>query len=115
MDDLLSSSNLDAGTAAQLAQQYSAQNNQAKVEAALERLVQLAPGLPEAWYDLAGMKALLRKNSEALGALRRCFALSNERRKQVPTARDSVADAINDPRFASLRQTPEFKQLVGQK
>jgi thioredoxin-like negative regulator of GroEL len=115
MDELLSSSNLDAGTAAQLAQQYSAQNNQAKVETALERLVQLAPGLPEAWYDLAGMKALLKKNSEALEALRRCFALSNERRKQAPTSRDCVADALNDGRFAALRQTPEFKQLIGPK
>lgn len=115
MDELMASSNLDAGTLIQLAQQYSAENNQAKVEAAVERLVQIAPGLPEAWYDLAGLKAGLGKDREAIDALRRCFALSNERRKQNPTARDCVADALKDPRFASLRQTPEFKQLVGQK
>ncbi|HTL18576.1 MAG TPA: tetratricopeptide repeat protein, partial [Patescibacteria group bacterium] len=83
-----------------------------KLEAALERLTQVSPESPEAWYDLAAMKANLGKNSEALTALKRCLELNAARLQTNPSAPDLSKNARQELRFSSLRSTPEFKQLL---
>ncbi len=115
LDQVLSSPQLDANAALQLAQQYAALLNYQKLEPTLEKLVKLLPGSPEAWYDYAALKATLGKAPEALEGLRHALALNAERRKQDPKVRDLAADAQNDQRFAALRQNPEFKKLEEEK
>ena len=96
----------------QAAQQYAALTNYQRLEVALDRLAKLSPGKPEAWYNLAALQAVLGKPQEALPALRQAIDLSDKRLKQDPKARDLRAEARQDPRFASLRQMPEFKELT---
>ncbi len=113
LDRVLNSSNADVNVILGVAQQFNALGNYPKLEQTLERLVKMAPDSAEAWYDLAAMKALLNKPTEAVPDLRRALDLSAARRKQDPKARDLAAQARQDPRFNQLRQTPELKELLG--
>jgi tetratricopeptide (TPR) repeat protein len=112
LDSLLSRDGLPATVVIEAAQLYSSLGNWSKLETALEKLVKVSPDSPEAWYDLAALKANFGKNSEALPALTQALQLSAKRLKANPKARDLVADARKDERFKALRQNPEFQKLV---
>ena len=102
----------DAGVAKVVAQAYAQMNNYAGLESSLERLTQLAADLPESWYDLAALKAVLGKNDKALEALTRAVALDTKRRTANPKARDLRVEALKDPRFANLRSDAGFLKLL---
>jgi len=93
------------------AQIYNQLGDLPKLEMALERLTKVSPSSPEAWYDLAAMKANVGKNPEALTALAQCLALSAERLKKDPKARDLANDARQEMRFTALRTNPDFQKL----
>ena len=86
-------------------------HNVEKLEIALEKLVKTAPDSPEAWYDLAALKASVNKNQDAMEALRHAFELSAKRRRTDPKAQDMIDAAKKDPRFAAVRNLPEFSKL----
>ncbi len=86
--------------------------NYPKLEATLDRFVKVEPGNPEAWYDLAGLKAFLGKPAEALAPLNKALQLSAERLKHTPKALDLLAQCRKDARFNGMRQMPEFQKLV---
>jgi thioredoxin-like negative regulator of GroEL len=111
LDQVVSHPQVDAGAVLQAVQQYAAMTNYQKLEAALGRLTQLSPDSPEVWYDLAALKTMLGKPPEAISALRQSFDLSAKRLKRDAKAHDLHAAALQDSRFDSLRQMPEFKQL----
>jgi tetratricopeptide (TPR) repeat protein len=112
LETVLANPGVDAATVVQVAQQFSVMMDIARLEKALDKLVQVSPESPEAWYDLSAMKAHLDKIPEALQDLRRALDLSRKRRLQDPKARDLAAEAVKDPRFGKLRNSPEFKQLL---
>jgi len=112
LDQVVKHPQVDTAALLQAAQQYAALTNYQKLEAALEQVTKLSPGLAEAWYDLAALKAVLGKSQEALPALRHAADLSAKRLRQDSKARDLRAEAGQDPRFVSLRQMPEFQQLT---
>ena len=112
LDQVVSNPQADANAVVQAAQQYAALTNYQKLEAALDRLTKLSPEKPEVWHDVAALKTALGKLQEAMTALRQAVDLSDKRLKQDAKARDLRAGLIQDPRFASLRQLPEFKQLT---
>ena len=112
LDQIVRHPQADANAVLQAAQQYAAMTNYQGLEVALDRLTKLSPGNLEAWYDLAALKASLGRPQEALPALRQALGLNAKRLKQDPKARDLSAEARKDPRFASLRQMPEFKELT---
>jgi tetratricopeptide (TPR) repeat protein len=114
LDQVLNDPKADATAVLQVAQQYAAMANYAKLEPTLEKLVKLTPEQPEAWYDLAALKANVGKTSEALAAAQKAFALSAQRLKQDPKAKDLAKAAQEDSRFANVRQNPEFKRMIGQ-
>jgi tetratricopeptide (TPR) repeat protein len=112
LDTVLTASNVPPSAVIQSAQIFGQLANWPKLEATLEKLVKVSPESPEAWYDLAALKANLRKSSDALPALAQALDLSAKRIQKDPKARDLVTDARKDERFTLLRQTPEFQKLV---
>jgi beta-lactamase regulating signal transducer with metallopeptidase domain/tetratricopeptide (TPR) repeat protein len=112
LDKAVSDPGADTGVLVNVAQQYAQMGNVPKLESTLERLVKMPAAGPEAWYDLAALKAGLGKSSEALAALKQALEQSAERLLRDPKARDLLKEARRDARFDTLRQTPEFKNLV---
>jgi tetratricopeptide (TPR) repeat protein len=110
-DRVLNNPKVDASAVLVIAQVYAQMGNYAKLEATLDRLVKVTPESPEAWYDLAGIKAALGRFPEAIAAAKNAIDLSNKRRASDPNARDLAAEFNQDPRFAPLRTLPEFKTL----
>ena len=111
-DEAQTNPNADASVLLKDAQHYAQTQNVPKLESTLEKLVKTPGAGPEAWYDLAALKASLKKPSEALAALKQALDLSATRLTADPKARDLRADVRKDARFDPLRQTPEFKRLV---
>jgi tetratricopeptide (TPR) repeat protein len=95
-----------------IAKIFAQMQNWPRLEAALERFVKLEPSNPEAWYDLAALKASLGKPVESLASLRKAIELSAQRLKTQPKALDLLQQARKDARFAALRPMPEFQKLV---
>jgi len=112
VDGLLSQPSLPPAALVQLAQFYGETREWPKVENSLEKLVQVAPESPEAWYDLAGLEANLGKSNQALPALVKALELSAARHQKDSKALNLSDAARGDGRFASLRETAEFKRLV---
>jgi tetratricopeptide (TPR) repeat protein len=112
LDSILRQPGADYRTIVEVAQLYGDLRDWDRLETALERLVKVAPDSPEAWYDLAAMKANRNKLNEALPALERALDLNAKRLKQNPAAHDLRVEARNDGRFAALRTSPEFQKLV---
>jgi tetratricopeptide (TPR) repeat protein len=96
-----------------VAQYYAQAKNYLKLEEVLARLTEITPSSPEAWYDLAALRASLGKTPEALASLKRSLELGAARAKTNAQARNLKTEAGRDPRFQGLNQTPEFKALLG--
>lgn len=111
-DETQTNPNAEASVLLRDAQHYAQTQNVPKLESTLEKLVRTPGAGPEAWYDLAALKASLKKSSEALAALKQALDLSATRLTADPKARDLRADVRKDMRFDALRQTPEFQKLA---
>jgi tetratricopeptide (TPR) repeat protein len=112
---VLNSPQADPNAILTVAQLFAQMGNYPKLDAALEKLVKLVPESPEAWYDLAAIKASLGNSAEALKALARTLELDQKRRSADPKARNILAEVKNDPRFATIRSSPEYERLVSGK
>lgn len=102
---------LRAGTVLRIAELLSQAGDLTRLEPALERLAQVSPDSPEAWYDLAAVKVSVRKDEAALVALSRALDLSDKRREHEASARNLRLGLGKDERFARLRQTEDFQKL----
>jgi len=112
LDQVANDPKLDPSTALQLAQQFAELSDYPRLEAILQHLVNLAPNSPESWYDLAAMKSILGKTNEAFPALRQALKLSAARLTTDPKAKNLLIEIQTDPRFNSVRHTPEFQDLT---
>jgi cytochrome c-type biogenesis protein CcmH/NrfG len=111
LDALINTPNPGPAALLVAAQEFAAMHNVEKLETALEKLVKTAPDSPEAWYDLAALKATVNKTQDSLEALRHAFELSAKRRRTDPKAQDMIAAAKSDVRFAAVRSLPEYSKL----
>jgi len=114
LDELVAHPQVDANSmlfAANMANQI---GDLPRVEKALARLVQIAPDNPEAWFDLAGLRAMLNDPDQAVAALRESLARSAQRLAANPAAPNLFSNAQSDPRFNTLRQLPAFQQLMAE-
>jgi tetratricopeptide (TPR) repeat protein len=115
-DQALTNSTLGYNEAAGLAQLYSRLGNDYlnRLEAALQKVVTVAPEQirPEAYYDLAALKAVTGKTSDALANLRIAVDLSGKRLQLNPNAGDLAATNRIDHRFDALRSLPDYQKIV---
>jgi tetratricopeptide (TPR) repeat protein len=112
LDELVARPNADASTLLSAAQAYAQLLAAAKLESTLQKLAKAVPDSPEAWYDLAAVQATLGKSPQAMDSLRKCLLLNSKRLTAQPGAKDLRPIAAEETRFAQLRQSPEFQQLV---
>jgi cytochrome c-type biogenesis protein CcmH/NrfG len=75
-------------------------------------LVRLEPENPEAWYDLAGIRAMQAKSAPALESLGKALQLNTARLAKSPGLPNLMTQALADARFNAIRQTPEFLKLL---
>lgn len=83
-----------------------------RVESTLSQLSSLVPESPEVWFDLAAVRATLNQPTQAVAALRKALEFSARRQAANPTAANLLTQASNDPRFAGLRDMPEFQAAL---
>ena len=109
---VLNNPKADAKVVLVVAQAFSQMNDIAGLEITLDKLVQLMPDSPEGWYDLAALKVVTGKQTDAFNALGHALELSGKRLARDPKARDLSADVLKDRRFDPIRSTAEFQKLV---
>jgi tetratricopeptide (TPR) repeat protein len=95
-----------------VADAYNKLNQPLKLQMALEKLTQLAPDSPEAWYDLAASQASAGQNDAALATLKKALDLNAKRVAQNPKTNDIRTTLGADPRFGKLRDTAEYKVML---
>lgn len=110
---LMQKPKLDASTLTALAHMNSQLGQVAKLEECLTKLTGALPDNPEAWYDLAAIRAVMGgKQQEALKALSKSVQLSRARLAKDPKAGNMQEMAIKDERFLVLKNTPGFPQAL---
>ena len=117
VDGLLQSESNDVTALVFAAQVYNQLLNIPKAEQALVRYATLMGNNPEAWFDLAGMQALQSKSTQALASLKASLVYEAKRKAQEAGSPGASPNnlfelAKTDPRFATLRTSPEFQALL---
>jgi len=112
VDQLVSGPQATAETLLDAAQVYNQVHDRSKLEGTLQKLVAIMPTSPEAWYDLAAVQVTLGKSPEAIASLKKAMQLSQTRFTNQAGAKDLRPELAVDPRFAPIRQWPEFQQML---
>jgi tetratricopeptide (TPR) repeat protein len=111
-DEVLANPNITPENLTAMAQIAAMSGNLPKLEIVMEKLVVLKPDGPEEHYDLAALKAVLGKKSEAIANLKKALELNSKRLQTNPSSRDLSTLAAKDSRFNSLKNNPEFQSLL---
>ncbi len=114
LEALLANPQADLNTLLFAANGFNQLGQPARVEESLARLVKLAPDNPEAWFDLAGIQAALGKKTEGIASLSESLKQSAQRLAKNPKAANLYGNALTDPRFNGIRQSPEFQKLLAE-
>ena len=114
MDQIVASKDVNASALGNVAQIFAQLANLGKLETVLTRMTEVTPDSPDTWYDLAALKAVLGKKSEATTDLKEALDLNSKRLQTNPSARDLAAQAAKDPHFNSIKNDPEFQSLLPQ-
>jgi tetratricopeptide (TPR) repeat protein len=109
LDQLLRYPGADPNTLMNVADLYLRIGDFAKSEEAIKRLTQMAPASSELWYNLAIVQAHRGETAQAVVSLRKALDLNPAEIKQNPHMINLREHLYQDPSFAPLRQTPEFK------
>jgi len=88
-------------------------HNLAKAEEAMRRATEVDPRSSQSWYNLANVQAFQGRAADAAESLRRAFATNAVERAANPGMIDERADARTNPNFNSIRQSPEFRAVMG--
>lgn len=110
-DDVVANPKADATMISFAANVYEQLRDYPKVEKALERWTQVTP-TPEAWLDYAASQAVQNKQAQAIASLRQALAMSAARLRTNSKAENLAKNIVNDRRFASLKGSTEFQQLL---
>jgi predicted Zn-dependent protease len=109
LDQLLRYPAVDPNTMMGVADLYLRIGDFAKSEEAIKRLTQMAPASSEPWYNLAVVQAHRGETAQAVVSLKKAFDLNSGEIKQNPHMINLREHFHQDPNFAVLTNTPEFK------
>ena len=109
LDQLLHYPAVDPNTMMGVADMYLRIGDFAKSEEAIKRLTQMVPASSEPWYNLALVQAHRGETAQAVASLKQALDLNPGEIKQNPQVINLRQHLYQDPNFAPLRQTPEFK------
>jgi tetratricopeptide (TPR) repeat protein len=112
LDGVITNPQANADILTAVAAAYGQLGKMDKLENVLEKLTRIDSNSPEAWYDLAGSRAVLNQTAPAIAALKQALDLSSKRLASNPKAADLRVRAASDPEFNNVRNTPEFKALL---
>jgi tetratricopeptide (TPR) repeat protein len=115
LDQLLTFSGSDATTLMTVADAYLRLRDMPKSEQAVTRLTEMLPDHSDSWYNLATIQSIRGKVPEALASLKKSLELNAKEIAKNPKAINLREHLFQDPNFAPLRQTPEFKAAFGEK
>jgi tetratricopeptide (TPR) repeat protein len=109
LDQLLHNPAADANMLMTVAGLYLRIGDMVKSEEAIKRLTELTPNSSEAWYNLAVVQAHQGEITQAVASLKKALALNTEEIRQNPKMVNLREQLYQNPNFAPLRETPEFK------
>jgi tetratricopeptide (TPR) repeat protein len=112
VDQIVANPGADANMLVFAAQVYQQLNNLPKLEQALTKVVKVSPDNPEAWFDLAGIQALINMPSQALASLDQSLTRSAQRLARDSNAANLYSNAQSDQRFAPLRAAADFQKVL---
>ena len=87
-------------------------NQLPRVEQALTRIAKASPDSPEVWFDLAGVQAMQKRETQAIDSLRVALEASAKRLAKDPKAPNLHSNALIDSRLNNIRQSPGFQRLI---
>ena len=110
-DDVVANPRADATMISFSAQVYQQLANYPKLELALKRWTEITP-TSDAWLDYAASQAVQSKKAEALVSLQKALALNAAQLKTNAKTAALVQSLAADQRFATIKDSPEFQQLL---
>jgi len=113
LDQILNFPGADANTLGNVANFYLGMRNFAKSEQAIQRITQLVPDRSDSWYNLALVETFRGEGSQALVSLKKALDVNAADMIREPKTPNLRQHLFQDPYFAPLRQTPEFKAAFG--
>lgn len=112
LDEILANRDVTASVVASIASAYAQLGQLQKLKVAAEKLTQLEPQSPEAWYDFAAIRASLGEGVGAIEALKKALDFNARRQEKDPGSKDLRVVLKNDRRFDKLRDSAGFNALV---
>jgi tetratricopeptide (TPR) repeat protein len=109
LDRLLHEPTVDPGTMVTVANFYLRVGDYAKSEEAVKRLTQLVPNASAPWFNLALVQASRGEMTQAVTSLKKSLDLNAAEIRQNPQMMNMREQLYQNPAFARLRQTSEFK------
>jgi predicted Zn-dependent protease len=113
LEQVLRSPQANGPILTQVANFYAQMRDLAKAEEAMRRGTELEPQSSQAWYNLATVQAFQGHAADAAESLKKAFAANTADRAAQPALPDLREHARTNPYFNALRQTPEFRAVIG--
>jgi len=113
LDEVMHNPQANPPILTQVAQFYAHMGSLAKAEEAMRRATEIAPGASQSWYNLANVQAVQGHAAQAAESLRRAFATNAIERASQPGVPDFRESARTNPYFNAIRQSPEFRAVLG--
>jgi predicted Zn-dependent protease len=112
LEELLHNAQANGPILTQVAQAYGQMGNVPKAEEAMRRATEVDPTESQSWYNLANVLAFEGRAADSAEALKRAFATNEVERVANLQMPDLRRNAMTNPNFSKIRETPEFKAAL---
>jgi tetratricopeptide (TPR) repeat protein len=115
LEKLLQAAGSDPGVLMGVADAYLRLRDLARSEQVIVRLTQLQPDSSGTWYNLGAIQSYRGEIPQALASLKKSLDVNAKELAKDPKALNLRDHIFQDPNFAQLRETAEFKAAFGSK